>query len=174
MKEEKAPEPVAETPKEEEKKEEAPKEEPVVAEKTEEAPKEEQAEVAEATAEETDDNSPLKVVGKVDLDALKPKKKPKPKAEEKAEKKEEKKVAKLAEKPAAKAEPKKKEEPAKKEEAPKQPAKPAEPEFIKTEVKKLSGPTVVGKIELPKEPVKKKREPVASSSDANLKKKRKR
>ncbi|NQX90633.1 MAG: translation initiation factor IF-2 [Flavobacteriales bacterium] len=178
--EEKAPEPVAETPKEEEKKEEAPKEEETpVAENKEEAPaheapaKEEpaaKAEVKEEAVAETEDNSPLKVVGKVDLDALKPKKKPKAKQEEKPKAEEPK-------KPAAKAEPQKKEVPAKEKEAPEDPAKPtkpAEPEFIKTEVKKLTGPTVVGKIELPKEPTKKKREPVASSSDANLKKKRKR
>ena len=119
----------------------------------------------EAPAKEEEKTGP-KVVGKVDLDSIAPKKKPAPKKD-----KEEKKVA-PAEKPAAKKEP-----------APKAPAvKPAaeekpvpekkKPEIVRAEAKKLTGPTVVGKIELPVEKPKKK--PVASSTDDDLRKKRKR
>ncbi|MGD1845092.1 MAG: translation initiation factor IF-2 [Salibacteraceae bacterium] len=57
------------------------------------------------------------------------------------------------------------------------PAKPAEQEVVRANVAKLSGPTVVGKIELPVEQ-KKKKKPVASSSEntelSGRKKKRKR
>ncbi|MBR8534306.1 translation initiation factor IF-2 [Carboxylicivirga sediminis] len=178
------------------------------------------------------DESGPKVVGKVDLDALKPKKKeapaPAPKPEKKAEeapkqevapqkedkpveKKVEKKPAKKPEhiptkvepaeemkvvgkidldkkpsKPAEKAQPKaevKKEKPAPKPapetkpkpaaEAPvKQEEKPAEEDtFRATQVKKLSGPTVIGKIELPKTPAKSDNK---SAADKNANKKRKR
>jgi len=82
-----------------------------------------------------------KVVGKVDLDALKPKKTAKKAA---ATKKEEKPVAetpKAASAPEAKTEAPKEEKP----EAPK------EPEVVRAKAEKLSGPTVVGKIELPVE-----------------------
>ncbi|MGB0806724.1 MAG: translation initiation factor IF-2 [Salibacteraceae bacterium] len=62
-------------------------------------------------------------------------------------------------------------------EMPKQekPSRPAEPEMVKAKVEKLSGPTVVGKIELPAKPEKKKK-PVASSANpsGNKRKPRKR
>lgn len=84
---------------------------------------------AKSEGEEEKSEGP-KVVGKVDLDALKSKK---------AAKKEE----------ASKEEPK----PEAKPEAPKQEEKPqsAEPEVVRAKAEKLSGPTVVGKIELPVE-----------------------
>ncbi|MCF6341836.1 MAG: translation initiation factor IF-2, partial [Bacteroidales bacterium] len=68
-----------------------------------------------------------------------------------------------------------KEEP-KKEPEKEVPSKKVKSNFIKTEVQKLTGPTVVDKIELPKEIKPKKRRPAASSSDnqAGQKKKRKR
>ena len=82
-----------------------------------------------------------KVVGKVDLEALKPKKTAKKAA-----------AAKKEEKPAEE-KPKAQETPAAKLEAPKEekPAAPKEPEVMRAKVEKLSGPTVVGKIELPVE-----------------------
>ena len=127
-----------------------------------------------------EDGEGPQVLGKIDLDSLnlktrpskKPKKKPEPQKEApKAEKPEPVKEEKLAA-PVAKAD---------KAPEPEKPAaevqKPEEVETIKVETKKLSGPTVVGKIELPVDPPKKKK-PVASSSDEkatdNKKRKRKR
>lgn len=157
------------------------------------APKEEAPAPAadEKAAEEEKSSKPeVKVVGKVDLDSIQPKRKPKaketpapketpsPKAEEKKteEKKVEEKKAedKAPEKESAKENTPKTEAPKAEsaEEKPKEEKR--EDNFLATNVTKLSGLTVVGKIELPKEPSKKKREPVASSSDPNLKKKRKR
>ena len=81
-----------------------------------------------------------KVVGKVDLDALKPKK---------AEKKT---AAKKGEEP-AEDKPKAEEAPSAKSNAPKEenPAATTEPDVVRAKVEQLSGPTVVGKIELPVE-----------------------
>jgi len=137
-------------------------------------------EPAKATEERNDTNLPgVKVVGKIDLNApyrtekkeepVVAKKEPEP--EVKPEPKEEVKAA-----PVAKAEPAP--EPAK--EAVKEPVKPvvekpaapqpeeaAEPEteVIRARAQRLSGPNVVGKIQLPvNEP---KRNPVASSSNSN-------
>ena len=113
-------EPVAEAPKA--------KEEPAPAKEAEDSP--------EAEAQEGP-----KVVGKVDLEALKPKKAAKKTA---APKKEE---APVEEKPKAE------EAPAAKTEAPEEEATaaPKESEVVRAKVEKLSGPTVVGKIELPVE-----------------------
>ena len=80
----------------------------------------------------------VKVVGKVDLEALKPKKN----APTKVEAKKEEAAAKAAPEPAAEAS-----QPA----APASPSKPAEPEVVRAKAEKLTGPTVVGKIELPVE-----------------------
>ncbi len=113
----------------------------------------------------------MKVVGKIDLGA-KPKKAeskpvekvvPKKKEEPKTEKVEKpsQKPAKVAEKPAAKQE-------APQTEAPKENKDDA---FRPTQVKKLSGPTVVGKIELPSKPAKSDNK---SAADKNANKKRKR
>ncbi|MDG1674645.1 MAG: translation initiation factor IF-2 [Flavobacteriales bacterium] len=97
--------------------------------------------VAEPTAEPAKKAEPEvkegpKVVGKVDLDALKPKKAVSKKAAPAAKK----------EMPAETKKPAAEEAPAK--EAPKPPAK---PELVRAKAEKLSGPTVVGKIELPVE-----------------------
>lgn len=113
---------------------------------------------------EVKDDMKVSVVGKIDLEK-----------DKKAPKKEEPKEAPV-EKPAEEEKPKATEKPAK-EEAVKKPAAeeaPAGPETIKATAKKLTGPTVVGKIDLPVEK-KSKPKPVASTSDPNsLKKKRKR
>lgn len=72
------------------------------------------------------------------------------------------------------AESKKEEKPVAKEEKPAEKAKKEAPEMHKTQFQKLSGPTVLGKIELPVDK-KKEKKPVASSSDSGVgKKKRKR
>ncbi len=107
-----------------------------------------------------------KVVGKMDLgkfDTKKKKKKtenqeapPAAKKEEETKPKEEKPVA--AEKAEEQTKPKEE--------------KPAPKELVKAEAQKLSGPKVVGKIELKEE--RKKKKPVASSADSDLRKKRKR
>ncbi len=116
-------------------------------EKTEEQP-EEQPEKAES---DKDANMKVSVVGKIDLDNMNMKTRPDKK---KAGKKEEPKV----EKPAAKKEePKSTEEPKKKEENQKEESKKPEREKISAERQKLSGPTVVGKIDLPEKPEKKTR-----------------
>ena len=95
----------------------------------------------------------LKVVGKIDLDALNQKTKPEKKVAEKPK-----------EEPAQEAN-EEKEKP--KEEAPKEVI-----ETIKIERKKITGPTVLGKIELP---VEKPKSPAGSSRPENLnKRKRKR
>lgn len=101
-----------------------------------EAPK---AEAPAETASDSEDGP--KVVGKVDLEALKPKKPAKKVAKQKEAKPETPEAAKPAEAgPAEEAKPE--------AEAP---AKPAEPEVVRAKAEKLSGPTVVGKIELPVE-----------------------
>jgi translation initiation factor IF-2 len=94
-----------------------------------------------------------KVVGKVDLEALKPKK---PASKKAAEKKTE--APKEAAKPVEEKEP---EAPAKKEKK-----APAEPEVVRAKAEKLSGPTVVGKIELP---VEKKRSTSKTADDGKRK-----
>ncbi len=120
----------------------------------------------------------IKVVGEIDLDEINQKTRPIRKTkEEKVSEKEKKEIKK---KPTEKKQEdkikKKKEElkdsPEEKEVEPVS----QEPEEIKTTVEKLTGPTVIGKIELPQEP---KKKPVASSSDKEewkqkKKKKRKR
>ncbi|MFZ9027801.1 MAG: translation initiation factor IF-2 [Crocinitomicaceae bacterium] len=110
---------------------EAPKEEPKKEEKKEEA-------VEEAPQVQ------VKTVGKIDLDSINTKTRPEKKAE--PVKEEEK-----PEPPKAKEEPKK-EEPKKEEETPKKEEEPKkETETIRAETQKLTGPNVVGKIELPVE-----------------------
>lgn len=97
------------------------------------------AKEAEVSTEAVAQEGP-KVVGKVDLDALKPKK---------AEKKT---AAKKGEEP-AEDKPKAEEAPSAKSNAPKEenPAATTEPDVVRAKVEQLSGPTVVGKIELPVE-----------------------
>ena len=120
---------------------------------------------AEAPAEpEADAASPVKVLGKVDLDAVAKKPKAKTKAEKEAEKeKPAQKSAEIAKKEAAaQAAEKAAEDKADKPEPPKV-------DKLETKIEKLSGPTVVGKIELPVE----KKKTAADKSDDN-KRKRKR
>ncbi|MBR4391960.1 MAG: translation initiation factor IF-2 [Bacteroidales bacterium] len=129
----------------------------------------------------------IKVLGKIDLDSLNTKMRPDKKtkeerqreAKEKAERDkaekalaEQKKAEQLkAEKLAAA---KKAEEERKAEEAKKAGQTPAEPKFIKTEVKKLEGPKILDKIELPEERKRSKQQPVASSESSGDAKKKKR
>ena len=99
------------------------------------------AEEAKASKDEAPATEGPKVVGKVDLEALKPKKT----AKKTAPKKDEAPAETKEEAPAAAEAEEKAEEPAK------APAAKAEPEVVRAKVEKLSGPTVVGKIELPVE-----------------------
>ncbi|MEN9743598.1 MAG: hypothetical protein RLZZ65_1403 [Bacteroidota bacterium] len=114
--------------------------------------------------------SKVHVIGKIDLDSINQRTRP-DKKKEAAPAVEEVKPAPVAEKaPEVVPEPAAKEE-APKAEAPKAEA-PAEIETIRVARQTLTGPTVLGKIELP---VERPRTPVASSSDdANSKRKRKR
>ena len=125
---------------------------------------------AEAPAEpEADAASPVKVLGKVDLDAVAKKPKAKTKAEKEAEKEKlAQKSAEIAKKEAAaQAAEKAAAEQAAEDNAAK--PEPAKVDKLETKIEKLSGPTVVGKIELPVE----KKKTAADKSDDN-KRKRKR
>jgi translation initiation factor IF-2 len=125
---------------------------------------------AEAPAEpEADAASPVKVLGKVDLDAVAKKPKAKTKAEKEAEK--EKLAQKSAEIAKKKAAVQAAEKAAAEQAAEDKAAKPEPPKVdkLETKIEKLSGPTVVGKIELPVE----KKKTAADKSDDN-KRKRKR
>ncbi|MFO7941009.1 MAG: translation initiation factor IF-2 [Bacteroidales bacterium] len=138
---------------------------------------------AEAKAQKSDEGSSkkdIKVVGKIDLETSekKPKQegaKPTPKKKE-APKKAEAPKEKAAPKPKPKAKAKEAPKETPKEEKPAKEQEQKEETLFKSEVKRLSGPTVVGKIDLPVEKKKdKKKQPVASSSDsANARKKKKR
>ena len=125
---------------------------------------------AEAPAEqEADAASPVKVLGKVDLDAVAKKPKAKTKAEKEAEKEKlAQKSAEIAKKEAAA---QAAEKAAAEQAAEDKAAKPEPPtvDKLETKIEKLSGPTVVGKIELPVE----KKKTAADKSDDN-KRKRKR
>ncbi len=103
------------------------------------------AEEEKATPPEEDDTTGVKVqvVGKIDLDSINTKTRPdkKAKEEESAPEKEEEKKVEAKEEPKEESAPKEKAEEPKKEET----------ETIRVERKKLSGPNVVGKIELPVE-----------------------
>ncbi|MEY4287089.1 MAG: hypothetical protein RL511_1175 [Bacteroidota bacterium] len=126
------------------------------------APIQEEPAAAETKAEPTENK--VNVVGKIDLDAINQRTRP------------DKKKEKVAEKQAAPTPPAPVEEPV--APAPAEPVAEATPEkapeieTIRVTRQTLSGPTVLGKIELP---VERPRTPVASSSeDANSKRKRKR
>ena len=136
-----------------------------------------------ATEKPAEGDSPIKVVGKIDLESLNTKMRPDKKskeekqreAKEKAEREKAEKA--LAEQQAEreKAEREKAEELARqKAEAEKKAAEQAanEPKFIKTEVQKLEGPKILDKIELPEERKRSKQQPVASSESAGDKKKK--
>ena len=125
---------------------------------------------AEAPAEpEADAASPVKVLGKVDLDAVAKKPKAKTKAEKEAEKEKlAQKSSEIAKKEAAA---QAAEKAAAEQAAEDKAAQPEPPKVdkLETKIEKLSGPTVVGKIELPVE----KKKTAADKSDDN-KRKRKR
>lgn len=158
--------------------EEKPVEKEIVAEVKDEAPAEE---------EESKDGGP-RVVGKIDLESMNQKTRPARKSKEEKDQerkargekekpakdkvqseksKKTKKEAPVAEKPKTEDIPPVKEESAEEKETP---AKEVVDEVIRAKVKKLNGPTVLGKIELPKEPKK----PTEAEKAAEKKKKRKR
>ena len=139
-------------------KEEQPEEKAVVAEDKQ-AAEEKQAKIEEPSK----DKGGFKVVGKIDLDKPKPSPKKEEKEEEKEEKKEDKPKAPEKEDTVDQAEPK-----PTKEETPKESTL-----IYKPERAKLSGPTIVGSIELP-EPKEATKKPVASSADNGKSKRRKR
>lgn len=128
------------------------------AEEPEKKPEEEKEKKVAAEPTEKEKEPGPKVVGKVELE----KKKVKPTGEEPKEKKEEKEEK--EELPAA----------GEKAEKPeKEPEKEEQQRVYKSEIEKLTGPTVVGKIDLPKKEEKeKKKKLVASSSDDDSRKKR--
>ncbi len=142
---------------------------------------------AKQAVEEPDIEEPVgpKVVGKIDLEK---KKKETPKKAAEAEEVPEKTKKKPAAKATEEKEPAPVEEPEKKEEAPAPEKEPVaeetpeapvadvevpEEEVFKSEVTPLSGPTVVGKIDLPVEETKKKK-PVATSRNTGTERKKKR
>ena len=121
-------------------------------------------------AEPSATENKVNVVGKIDLDAINQRTRPDKKKDSAAAKAPIKEEPKVATTPVVEAAPAAavQETPA----APEAPAAPAEIETIRVARQTLSGPTVLGKIELP---VERPRTPVASTSDdANSKRKRKR
>ena len=176
-------EPEVEKPEKKEEKQKAEKEKPTEETKEPVAGKKDK----EEPGEKEDTASEPKVVGKIDLSSINERTKPPRKsAAAKRKEREEKKKAettrkeeKPAEKPAKKkpetsAEKPAKEQkkPAEEEKAPKQ-AEEKTDNFIKTEVQKLSGPNILGKIDLPAEKKPTKKKPVASSTDDKVSPKRK-
>ncbi|MFO7828161.1 MAG: translation initiation factor IF-2 [Bacteroidales bacterium] len=149
------------------------KEDPVEEKPVEKEPEKPEAEEPE---EETKDEEPgqkdsPKVVGRIDLDSLNQKTRPDRKSRKQKElerKQSEQKVREQRETTAKKGK-------ESKEEAQKPEVKPESTEqessVYKSAVEKLSGPTVVGKINLPS-PEEKKKKPVASSNDQRSKKKK--
>jgi len=131
-------------------KEEAPKETPKEVEPETKAPEKVEPEKKPETKEETTSGISLNIVGKIDLE-------PKPRQEKKQEKKAEKQPAQPQEKKKEKPQQPKPVEKEKKQEKPvkeapaKEEEKPAEPRVIKLEAPKLTGPTVLGTLELPVE-----------------------
>jgi len=125
--------------------------EPEKVETKEETPKQETEQKTEkAEPEQKDDNATgnsLKILGKIDLEPKKSEKQEKKKEKEKKADKPAQPQEKKQEKPQQqKPVEKKKEEPVKKEEE-----KPVEPRVVKLEAPKLTGPTVLGTMELPVE-----------------------
>jgi translation initiation factor IF-2 len=134
---------------------------PKVEEKVEEVPAAKPTPPAEPEASES--GTGLKILGKIDLEANKPKSKSQKPAETKKE----------APKPTAPKVEEKAPEAPKQEVKPTAPAPLAEPEMMRTQVEKLTGPTVVGKIDLPVKQDRKKK-PVASSSNPSSDKRKRR
>ena len=189
--------PVVETPKPvvEEKAPQEPKAEPVKEEKVEPKPepKPEAKEEKPELKAEPDADSPLKVLGKIDLDSLNTKTHPDKKQKEQGKKKEDKQQKQQPQQKQQQPQQKQQQQPKQKpqsqqkpqnqpQQKPQQPKpqpkpeqKPAqesksEPKVIKIEVKKLEGPKILDKIELPVEP---KRSKGGEQGDGK-KKKRKR
>lgn len=132
-------------------------------------------EAPEVEKEKVKSDVKLKVVSKIDLDALNNKTKPAKKSKEEKEEEKKEKTTKGRGKKATK---EKEEEVIKPEVQEAKPVidEPAQEDFYETKIEKLEGPKIMGKIELPVKEERKK--PVASSSAANTdkdkKKKRKR
>ena len=133
----------------------------------------------EETKKEETPESPIKVVGKIDLESLNPKKKKEkktetetssPKVVDGGQKTEKEKTEQKKTEP--KKQDTKKTEERKVEESITETT--PEPKFIKTEVKKLEGPKILDKIELPEERKRSKQQPVASSESVGESKKKKR
>ena len=144
--------------------------EPVVAEEKEPEPMEEVEEVEEeplTTKPELD--SEIKVVGRIDLDSLNQRTRPPKKTRE--QRKEERKERQQQGKPVPAASATEDVESVAEPETEMEGSveRQTEPEVIRARVKKLSGPIVVGKIELPGD-----KKPIASSDEHDHKKKRKR
>lgn len=153
--------------------------------------KHEQKDVENPTTEKGDGE--LKVVGKIDLDSLNQKTRPakktkKEKADFRKSGKNKDKIVDSEEKKTVnkvKSDDKKKtnkefhkakevvKETTKKEDSEDVPKTDEEAEIFRTKVQQLSGPTVIGKIDLPDKKKSGKKKPVASSSDQNRKNKRK-
>jgi translation initiation factor IF-2 len=135
-------------------------------------PKEEPAEKEEVSEDKKDEQSKdsVKVVGKIDLDSLNQKTRPDKKSKkQKDEEKEQKETAKTSEKEVEKTV--EVEKPVKPiEKTADHPTSEPQRVFFKSEVQKLTGPTVVGRIDLPVKDKDKK--PVASSNDLRTKKKK--
>ena len=152
----------------EQKKEEPVKEETAKKEAEKEPVKEEPKDTKKDHPEEKDS---LKVVGKIDLSSLNQKTRPDKKSRKQRQEEQDKARAEANKKREVKTEDapvQEKEKPADKQVAPEQ-------ELYKSKIERLTGPTVVGKINLPDPPKEKKKEPVASSDEQkNKKKKRKR
>ena len=129
----------------------------------------------ETAAETPADDSPIKILGKIDLDSLNQKTHPDKKPKEKA-----KKEPKEPQKPQPKQQQSKPQpaQPKAQKTEQKPPVKPVEkttePKFIKTEVQKLEGPKILDKIELPDEkrrtkasPEKKKRKRIKGKPEGS-------
>lgn len=126
----------------------------------------EQEETPEETAKKEDKKSGLQVVGKIDLSGINTSTRPKKSAAKKAAKAKEEEKEQTEETKAKKeepqadaqqSEPEKTKAPAEAEKT-EQPEAPQEPEVKKPTKITLTGPRLVGKIELPKEPTKKEKE----------------
>jgi translation initiation factor IF-2 len=142
--------------------------------------KEKVAESEEQPVEKEKEKGGPKVVGKIDLESMNQRTRPKKKSEEEKEAKEaaakeEKKEEKVAKEKPADEKKEKEKEPLPAEDLLEEPVKEKkkEEDLIPTKVERLSGPTVVGKIDLPEKKAPKKK-PVASSSESDTDKKKKR
>lgn len=170
-----AVEPVDETKEEEKEPEESEEESEKKADKS--AAGDESA--AAEQEEQAEEEGGPKVIGRIDLDSMNQRTRPKKKTKEEREAEREAKAAKPEAEEKETAEEEKAEAAKKKEEKADKPEKKTgekKEDMIPTQVEKLKGLSVVGKIDLPEKKQPKKKKPVASSSDpdADTRKKRKR